>query len=102
MSSAGRSARPKQVITGAQLSIGAITVRERRAMLVPAIGVAWAEDEDAAIVLDQRPAAGTEVSPGDAVDLTAEFSMAVPEPGSLALFATGLAFIVLVLMRRRV
>jgi hypothetical protein len=35
------------------------------------------------------------------VDVTAEFSVPIPEPASLVLFATGLAFIVLVMLRRR-
>jgi hypothetical protein len=89
------------MITGSGLSIGRINVRERRAMLDAIVKVAWAEEPDAATVTDQSPSPGTEASPGDAVDLTAEFAMPIPEPASLLLFATGLALIVVVMARRR-
>jgi hypothetical protein len=91
----------KSIITAAQLSVGDITMQERRAMLAPVVGVAWAQNEDDATVLDQSPNPGTEAVPGDPVDMTAEFSMPIPEPASLVLFATGLAFVVLVMMWRR-
>lgn len=94
-------AEAKSIITAAQLSIGDITMQERRAMLTPVIGVAWAQNEDDATVLDQSPNAGTEAIPGDPVDMAAESSMPIPEPASLVLFATGLAFILLVMTRRR-
>ena len=91
----------RNMITGSGLSIGRINVRERRAMLDAIVKVAWAEEPDAATVTDQSPSPGTEASPGDAVDLTAEFAMPIPEPASLLLFATGLALIVVVMARRR-
>jgi beta-lactam-binding protein with PASTA domain len=91
----------KRIINAAELSIGSVTVREQRAMLDPIIGVARAESENDATVIDQSPNAGTQATPGDPVDVTAEFSVPIPEPASLVLFATGLAFIVLVMMRRR-
>ena len=91
----------RNMITGSRLSIGRIDISERRAMLDAIVGVAWAQDRDAATVIDQSPSPGTEASPGDAVDLTAEFAMPIAEPASLLLFATGLALIVVVMARRR-
>jgi hypothetical protein len=91
----------RNMITGARLSIGRIGIRERRAMLDGIVKVAWAQDQDAATVIDQSPSPGAEASPGDAVDVTAEFAMPIPEPASLLLFATGLALIVVVMARRR-
>jgi hypothetical protein len=91
----------RTAITAVGLSIGRVTISERRAMLDGVIGVAWAQDTDAATVIDQSPAPGTEALAGDAVDLTAEFAMPIPEPASLLLFATGLALIVVVMARRR-
>jgi hypothetical protein len=91
----------RNMITGSGLSIGRIAISERRAMLDAIVGVAWAQDQDAATVIDQSPSPGTQASAGDAVDLTAEFAMPIPEPASLLLFATGLALIVVVMARRR-
>jgi hypothetical protein len=71
-------------------------------MLDGIIGVAWALED--LIVTDQDPDPGTLVSAVDppAVNLEAEAPPdAIPEPASLLLFATGLAFIVIVMVRRR-
>ena len=79
-----------------------MTVTQRQAMLDGIIRVAWALDE--MIVIAQHPDAGTLVSAVDPppVDLEAEAPPeAIPEPASLLLFATGLAFIVIVMARRR-
>jgi hypothetical protein len=70
-------------------------------MLDAIVGVAWAQSENEATVVDQSPSPGAEANPGDPVDLVAEFSVPIPEPASLLLFATGLALIVLVVTRRR-
>jgi PASTA domain/PEP-CTERM motif len=94
-------AEARNAIAAAGLSIGQITVSERRAMLDGIVGVAWADDADSATVVDQSPPPGAEAGPGDPVDLTAEFSVAIPEPASLLLFATGLALIVIAMARRR-
>jgi hypothetical protein len=56
------------------------------------------------IVVDQNPEAGELVSLDDSptVDLDVEAPPeAISEPASLVLFATGLALIVIVMMRRR-
>ena len=92
----------RSIIEGAGLSVGNVTVTQRRAMLDGIIGVAWAQEE--LIVIAQHPDPGTLVSAIDPppVDLEAETPPeAIPEPASLLLFATGLAFIVIVLARRR-
>jgi hypothetical protein len=71
-------------------------------MLDGIIRIAWALDE--LIVIAQHPDPGTLVSAVDPppVDLEAEAPpQAIPEPASLLLFATGLAFMVIVLARRR-
>jgi hypothetical protein len=71
-------------------------------MLDAIVGVARAQSESDATVVDQTPNAGTEANPGDPVDITAEIPVAsIPEPASLLLFATGLALIVIVMARRR-
>lgn len=94
-------AEARSIINAAQLSVGTVTIREQRAMLDVIIGVAWADDLDSATVMDQSPPAGAEAILGDPVDIAAEFSVAIPEVASLLLFATGLAFIVVVMTRRR-
>jgi PASTA domain/PEP-CTERM motif len=94
-------AEAKNAIAAAGLSIGQITMSERRAMLDGIAGLAWAEDPDSATVVGQSPGPGTEAGPGDPVDLTAEFSVPIPEPASVLLFATGLALIAIAMARRR-
>jgi hypothetical protein len=96
-------AEARSIIEAAGLGVGKVTVTQQRAMLEGIIGVAWAQQEDL-IVIDQNPAAGTVVSAFDPppVDLEAEAPpAAIPEPASLLLFATGLVFIALVMVRRR-
>ena len=91
------------ILAGVGLQVGNVTITEQRAMLDGIIGVAWAQED--MIVVDQQPDAGELVSLDDApaVDLEVEAPpAAIPEPASLLLFATGLAFIVIVMMRRRV
>jgi hypothetical protein len=94
-------AEARSMINGAGLSIGTVTVEERRALLDAVLRVARAEDPDSAIVVDQTPDPGTEAGPGEPVDITAAFSVPIPEPASLLLFATGLFLIVIVMARRR-
>jgi hypothetical protein len=94
-------AEARSMINAAGLSIGTVTMEERRAMLDAVVAVARAEDPDSAIVVDQTPDPGTEAGPGEPVDITAEFSVPIPEPASLLLFATGLLLIVIVMARRR-
>jgi PASTA domain/PEP-CTERM motif len=92
----------RSMIEGAGLSVGNVTVTQRQAMLDGIISIAWALDE--LIVIAQHPDPGTLVSAVDPppVDLEAEAPpQAIPEPASLLLFATGLAFMVIVLARRR-
>jgi hypothetical protein len=92
----------RSTLASVGLRIGKITVTERRAMLDGVIGVAWAQEN--MIVVDQNPDPGDLVSLDNppAVDLEVEAPPdAIPEPGSLLLFATGLALIVIVLARRR-
>jgi PASTA domain len=92
----------RSAIEGAGLSVGDVTVTQRKAMLDGVIGVAWALEE--LIVIGQHPGPGTLVSADDPppVDLEAEAPPeAIPEPASLLLYATGLAFIVIVMVRRR-
>ena len=92
----------RSMIEGAGLSVGNVTVTQRQAMLDGIIRVAWALDE--MIVIAQHPDPGTLVSALDPppVDLEAEAPPeAIPEPASLLLFATGLAFIMIVMVRRR-
>jgi PASTA domain/PEP-CTERM motif len=92
----------RSAIEAAGLSVGNVTISQRRALLDGIIGVAWALEE--LIVINQNPAPATLVSAVDppAVDLEAEAPPdAIPEPASLLLFATGLAFIVIVMARRR-
>jgi hypothetical protein len=92
----------RSMIEGAGLSVGNVTVTQRQAMLDGIISIAWALDE--MIVIAQHPDPGTLVSAVDPppVDLEAEAPpQAIPEPASLLLFATGLAFIVIVMARRR-
>jgi hypothetical protein len=96
-------AEARSIIDAAGLSVGRVTVMQQRTMLDGIIGVAWAQQEDL-IVVDQNPAAGTVVSALDppAVDLEAEEPpTAIPEPASLLLFATGLVFLAIVLVRRQ-
>ena len=84
------------------LSVGNVTVTQRQALLDGILRVAWALDE--MVVIAQHPDAGTLVSAVDPppVDLEAEAPpQAIPEPATLLLFATGLAFIAVVLVRRR-
>jgi PASTA domain/PEP-CTERM motif len=95
-------AEATSMIEAAGLSVGNVTIRQQRAMLDGIIGVAWALED--LIVTSQDPAPGTLVSAVDPspVDLEAEAPPdAIPEPASLLLFATGLAFIVIVMVRRR-
>ena len=90
------------ILAGVGLQVGNVTMAEQRAMLDGIIGVAWAQEN--MIVVDQNPDAGELVSLDDspAVDLDVEAPPdAIPEPASLLLFATGLALIVIVMMRRR-
>ena len=91
-----------RILAGVGLRVGNVRAAERRAMLEGIIGVARAQET--MIVVDQTPEAGELVSMEDApsVDLEVEAPPdAIPEPGSLLLFATGLVLIVIVLMRRR-
>lgn len=91
-----------RILAGVGLRVGNVRAAERRAMLEGIIGVARAQEN--MIVVDQHPEAGELVSMEDApsVDLEVEAPPdAIPEPGSLLLFATGLVLIVIVLMRRR-
>jgi hypothetical protein len=84
------------------LRVGNVTMTQQRAMLDGIIGVAWAQEN--MIVVDQNPEAGELVSLDDSptVDLDVEAPPeAIAEPASLVLFATGLALIVIVMMRRR-
>jgi PEP-CTERM motif len=95
-------AAARSIIEGAGLRVGNVTIRQQRAMLDGIIGAAWAQEE--LIVIDQNPDPGTLVSALDppAVDLEAEAPPeAIPEPASLLLFATGLALIVIAMVRRR-
>lgn len=91
-----------RILSGVGLRIGNVRAAEQRAMLDGIIGVARAQEN--MIVVDQQPEAGELVSMDDppAVDLEVEAPPdAIPEPASLLLFATGLALIVIVMMRRR-
>ena len=90
------------VLASVGLRVGNVTMAQQRAMLQGIIGVAWAQEN--MIVVDQTPDAGELVSLDEspAVDLDVEAPPdAIPEPASLLLFATGLALIVIVMMRRR-
>jgi PASTA domain len=90
------------ILAGVGLRVGNVTMAQQRAMLHGIIGVAWAQEN--MIVIDQNPDAGEMVSLDESptVDLDVEAPPeAIPEPASLLLFATGLALIVLVMMRRR-
>jgi PASTA domain/PEP-CTERM motif len=92
----------RRMIEGAGLSVGNVTVTQRQALLDGIIRVAWALDE--MIVIAQHPDPGTLVSAVDPppIDLEAEAPpQAIPEPASLLLFATGLAFIAIAMARRR-
>jgi hypothetical protein len=95
-------AEATSMIEAVGLSVGNVTITQRRAMLDGIIGVAWALEE--LVVINQDPEPGTLVSTDDPlqVDLEAEAPPdAIPEPASLLLFATGLVFIVIVMVRRR-
>ena len=95
-------AQARSIIEGAGLSVGNVTVTQRQAMLDGIIRVAWALED--LIVIAQDPDPGTLVSAVDPppINLEAEAPPeAIPEPASLLLFATGLAFVVIVLVRRR-
>jgi hypothetical protein len=90
------------ILASVGLRVGNVTMTQQRAMLHGIIGVAWAQEN--MIVVDQNPAAGELVSLDEspAVDLDVEAPPdAIPEPASVLLFATGLALIVIVIMRRR-
>lgn len=90
------------ILAGVGLRVGNVTITPQRAMLDGIIGVAWAQEN--MIVVDQDPDAGELVSLDDRPDVDLEVEAppdAIPEPASLLLFATSLAFIVIVLMRRR-
>jgi PASTA domain/PEP-CTERM motif len=90
------------ILAGVGLRVGNVTTTQQHALLYGIIGVARAQEN--MIVVDQTPEAGELVSMDDppAVDLEVEAPPdAIPEPGSLLLFATGLGLIVIVLMRRR-
>ena len=92
----------RSMIEGAGLSVGNVTVTQRQAMLNGIIRVAWALEE--MIVIAQHPDPGTLVSAVDPppIDLEAEAPPeAIPEPASLLLFVTGLAFIAIAMVRRR-
>jgi hypothetical protein len=92
----------RSAIEGAGLSVGNITITQQRAMLDGIMRMAWALED--LIVVDQNPGPATLVSAVDPppVDLQAEAPPdAISEPASLLLFATGLAFILIVLVGRR-
>jgi PASTA domain/PEP-CTERM motif len=92
----------RSAIESAGLSVGNVTISQQRAMLDGVVGVAWAFED--MIVIDQNPDPATLVSVLDPppVDLEAEAPPdAIPEPASLLLFATGLALILIVMIRRR-
>jgi hypothetical protein len=94
-------AQARSIIEGAGLSVGNLTVTQRRAMIDGIVRVAWALED--LIVIAQNPDPGTLVSAVDPppVNLEAEAPPeAIPEPASLLLFATGLVFVVIVLARR--
>jgi hypothetical protein len=91
------------ILAGIGLRVGNVTTAQQLSVLGGFIGVAQAQEN--MIVVDQNPEAGELVSLDDppAVDLEVEApAAAIPEPGSLLLFATGLALIVIVMLRRRV
>ena len=103
---AGAWGEATSILAGVGLRVGNVTITQQRAMLDGVIRVAWAQDnlQQGMMVVDQEPKAGTLVSLDDPpdVDLEVEASPeAIPEPASVLLFATGLAFVVIVLMRRR-
>jgi hypothetical protein len=92
----------RSMIESAGLSVGNVTIMQRQALFDGIIRVAWALDE--LIVIAQHPDPGALVSAVDPppIDLEAEAPpQAIPEPPSLLLFATGLALIAIVLVRRR-
>jgi hypothetical protein len=92
----------RSMIESAGLSVGNVTITQRQALFDGIIRVAWALDE--LIVIAQHPDPGALVSAVDPppIDLEAEAPpQAIPEPPSLLLFATGLALIAIVLVRRR-
>jgi hypothetical protein len=95
-------AEASSVLAGVGLRVGNVTSTQQLAVLGGIIGVARAQEN--MIVVDQSPEAGELVSLDDppAVDLEVEAPPeAIPEPASVLLFATGLALIVLLMMRRR-
>jgi hypothetical protein len=95
-------AEASSVLAGVGLRVGNVTSTQQLAVLGGIIGVARAQEN--MIVVDQHPEAGELVSLDDppAVDLEVEAPPeAIPEPASVLLFATGLALIVLLMMRRR-
>ena len=95
-------AEASSVLAGVGLRVGSVTTTEAQAMLGGVIAVAHAQEN--MIVVDQNPRAGALVSLNDppAVDLEVQAPPeAIPEPASVLLFATGLALILILVMRRR-
>jgi hypothetical protein len=95
-------AQATAAITGARLVVGNVTIQGQQTGSLMDTIVRPAHAVEESVVVSQSPTACTTcVSLGTLVDIDLSALAAIPEPSTLALFATGLGLLILFAWRRR-